>query len=196
MKDELIRKIGDSLKAGINTEKDLVYLLVEIRKLMDRDEFKDPILRCFCNWIVHTDLAIPSKGTNALLREFDESFDPSKKPNLSTEAGIRQWLCPPHGSFKWFRKHLQNFLKRYSLPTDLTVSEKRWGKFGNLYASIVSECPITIDPELVTPDVTLNYVEHIELSAPSEGQGPLTFLVWKVKLKNDSDIRVVRVMMS
>lgn len=45
MKDELIRKIQDVLDRRITNEKQVVYLLVEIRKLMDRDKYKDPILR-------------------------------------------------------------------------------------------------------------------------------------------------------
>jgi hypothetical protein len=44
MKDELIRKIQDVLDRRITNEKQVVYLLVEIRKLMDRDKYNDPVL--------------------------------------------------------------------------------------------------------------------------------------------------------
>jgi hypothetical protein len=54
MKDELIRKIQGVLDRRITNEKQVVHLLVEIRKLMDRDKYNDPVLRTFSNWVVHS----------------------------------------------------------------------------------------------------------------------------------------------
>jgi len=40
----------------ITQEKDLVYLLVEIRKLMDREKYTDEVIRSFSDWVVHIEL--------------------------------------------------------------------------------------------------------------------------------------------
>jgi hypothetical protein len=72
MKDELVRKIQGVLDRRITNEKQVVYLLVEIRKLMDRDKYKDPVLRTFINWVVHTSLELPHEGSTFILTEFDQ----------------------------------------------------------------------------------------------------------------------------
>ena len=56
MRDELCLKIQRLLDRKIRNEMQVVYLLVELRKLMDREQYKDPILRTFSNWVVHTSL--------------------------------------------------------------------------------------------------------------------------------------------
>ncbi len=71
MKDELLRKIQVVLDRRITNEKQVVYLLVELRKLMDRDDYKDPILRTFSNWVVHTTLENQAEGSTFILSEFD-----------------------------------------------------------------------------------------------------------------------------
>ncbi len=74
MRDELLRKIQGVLDRRITNEKQVVYLLVEVRKLMDRDDYKDPILRTFSNWIVHTSLENRADGSTLILSEFDHFF--------------------------------------------------------------------------------------------------------------------------
>ena len=50
MKDEILRKIQYVLDRRITNEQQVVYLMVELRKLMDRDGYKDSVVRTFCNW--------------------------------------------------------------------------------------------------------------------------------------------------
>jgi hypothetical protein len=54
MTDELVRKIQHLLHRRIRNEMRVVYLLVELRKLMDREKYNDPILKTMSNWVVHT----------------------------------------------------------------------------------------------------------------------------------------------
>jgi len=56
MKDELCSKIQAIIDRQIRKEMQVVYLLVEARKLMDRENYTDPVLRTFSNWVVHTSL--------------------------------------------------------------------------------------------------------------------------------------------
>ena len=75
MKDELIRKIQRVLDRRITNEMQIVYLLVEVRKLMDQDGYKDPVLRTFSNWVVHTSLENRADGSTLILNEFDHFMD-------------------------------------------------------------------------------------------------------------------------
>ena len=56
MTGELLEKIHKTLETGINEEKDLVYLLVETRKLIERKKYRDGIIKSYSDWIVHTKL--------------------------------------------------------------------------------------------------------------------------------------------
>jgi len=72
MTDELKTKIQNLLDRRVTNEFKLVYLLVELRKLMDREKYKDPILRMFANWVVHTSLELRADGSTLVLKEFDD----------------------------------------------------------------------------------------------------------------------------
>src|SRR5881296_3211476 len=98
MRDELLKKIEDTLNQGISTEKDVVYLLVEVRKLMDRDNYVDSVIRSFTNWLVHSELREAREGTTDLLKEFDEVVRLRQEEN-------RRSLCPPHCTFETFRRN-------------------------------------------------------------------------------------------
>jgi len=59
MEDQILRKIRAELKRGITEECQVVYLLVEIRKLLDRDgKNAEPYnsLRLYSDWAVHFSL--------------------------------------------------------------------------------------------------------------------------------------------
>src|SRR2546422_11205054 len=60
MEIALLRKIREQLERGISTECQVVYLLVEIRKLLDRERTSGAqygSLRLYCNWAVHVELS-------------------------------------------------------------------------------------------------------------------------------------------
>jgi len=57
-KIEIVEKLNDFLgeHAPFMEECHVVYMLVETRKVLDRENNrKYPILRFYCNWTVHTD---------------------------------------------------------------------------------------------------------------------------------------------
>src|SRR5204862_3269032 len=105
----LLTKIRDRLLQRILTEANLVYLLVELRKLMERDGYKDTSIKSFCNWIVHTELTQAGGGTTDLLAEFDEAVRIVIEEN-------RGWPFPQHYSFRRFRQNLKMLFSNYKLP--------------------------------------------------------------------------------
>jgi hypothetical protein len=50
MTDELRKNIQHVLDRPIRNEMQVVYLLVELRKLLDRENYKDSLLRAFSNY--------------------------------------------------------------------------------------------------------------------------------------------------
>jgi hypothetical protein len=151
-RDVLIQKITDTLIAGVGSEQAVVYLIVETRKLTDRDGYEDPVLRMFCNWVVHTDLANKGEGSTLLLAAVDKEIDDAVSQNKSIKS-------LPIFRFETFRNSLEKFLKHFDLPDDLVQSEKKWRPFIMLYSSIVSECPIICSAS----KIPLKHVERIEM---------------------------------
>jgi hypothetical protein len=154
MTDELLRKIQHVLDRRITNEKQVVYLMVELRKLMDRENYKDPVLRTFSDWVVHTSLSYPKEGSAFLLDEFDhlitEMFEHKKKSNRLEHVSLTEFRLALHRCFQQFGL-VGNFIK------------SDWKRFVQLYCSIVSECPIVF----TASKNKLKYIKQVELTGVS-----------------------------
>ena len=174
MKDELIRKIQHVLDRPIISEMQVVYLLVELRKLMDRDGYKDPILRTFSNWVVHTSLENRADGSTLILSEFD---------NVMAEIHERKRRppYPEHISFGTFRQALGRCFRLFGLSSKFFIGFKglaHWRKVGTLYCLIVSECPIVC----TASKTKLKYIKKVELQSVGPGRLAKKWAVLKWRL--------------
>src|ERR1017187_804388 len=72
MENSIIRKLSDHLREGIDTECEVVYLLCEVRKLLDKKTYPGPqfTLRLYSHWALHVDLT-HEKNTLPFLRQVD-----------------------------------------------------------------------------------------------------------------------------
>lgn len=158
MRDELLRKIQQVLGRRITNEMQVVYLLVELRKLMDREAYKDAVLRMFCNWVVHTSLEKRTDGSTLILSEIDDYM---------AELHERQKLLPhpKHMSLGTFREALIRCFAAFGLTPQFFSNLAEWKKFFNLYASIVSECPIVF----TASRRNLKYIKKAELRGLARG---------------------------
>jgi len=153
----------------------VVYLLVEVRKLMDRTAYANPLLRMFCNWVVHTTLEKPGVGAALILADFDalmvEIFERQQMPAQSRNI-----------TFGTFREALIQLFKHFALHDNLTQDAKQWERFCKLYSSVVGECPIVFNAS----KAPLRYVKSVELRGV--GPGPMVrgwpVLQWKITLQN------------
>src|SRR5947207_2263802 len=87
MTEDIIRKLTVELNKGITTEVQVVYLLVGIRKLIERDEVEEkyPALMFHCDWAVHAKLdRAPAKS---ILRLLDEA-----QPHLKAGTDLPETL--------------------------------------------------------------------------------------------------------
>jgi hypothetical protein len=152
MKDELLRKIQDVLDLQITTEMQVVYLLVELRKLMDRVKYEDPVLRTLCNWVVHTDLANKAEGSRLVLTEIDDQI----ARVLEKSEGVPSF---EHLSFGAFRAALGQCFDGFGLSANFIKDKNEYESFAGLYSSIVSECPIHFSAS----KTKLKYVKSVNL---------------------------------
>lgn len=156
MVPDLIYKLTRALEKSIETECEVVYVMVEIRKLMYRREaIRDldrrnaipevdrrklspefPVLKLFCDWTVHINITW-NREAERLMREFDGAIESVKAGN-GIPLRFLQFLSLSH-----FRDEFARFLKVNSLPSRLVEDGDEWDYFLDLYSAVVSDCPIT-----------------------------------------------------
>jgi len=146
MENEIIQKLRAVLAAPIETEAEVVYLLVEIRKFLDhvRRTQKFPVLRMYCNWVVH--ISLDRHGTGSIL----ESMDNALALKSTVEFGAALQRAFDIFSFDRLRNELRQFLQRNSLPTNLMDDPAQWGRLLQLYVNVVSECPLVFKDQRPT----------------------------------------------
>lgn len=149
---DLIYKLTRALKKPVQTECEVVYLMVEIRKLMDRREAERrkavpeedhrklrpefPVLKLFCDWAVHINIEW-NREAEPLMREFDGAVESVKAGN-GIPLSFLEFLSLSH-----LREQFARFLKLNELPTRLVEEGHAWDRFLDLYSAVVSDCPIT-----------------------------------------------------
>lgn len=69
----IVEKLHPELQKPIETEMQVVYILVELRKLLEHEGKKDAyaVLNFYGNWVVHTKLSA-SPIADKIVRLFDE----------------------------------------------------------------------------------------------------------------------------
>jgi hypothetical protein len=142
MTPEIVNKLGRFLDIHhpLTEECHAVYLLAEIRKLLDRENNKKaPLLRFYADWSVHTekDRITPQIETTMLgiLRNIRIGIAAN-----TLDAGA---ILGPFVYMENLRAEFRTFLAHYGLPAHL--ADDGWLSFRNLLAAVLVDQPIN-DP--------------------------------------------------
>ena len=141
MPEEIIKKLTAQLKKGITTEVQVVYLLVGIRKLLERDGQKSEYstLNFYCDWVVHSKL--DRSGAENILRDFDKAH-PLRKDGMDLPPELHNKIRDIYG-MRSFEKELQSFLKSYDLPPIAEDGDGR-SRFFYLYGQVIHDIPLMV----------------------------------------------------
>lgn len=182
MQNNILEKLTRELNNKITTEAQTVYLLVQIRKLMEHNCKKTfDILKMFCDWALHIKLS-HNKQIIEILKEFDEAME----RNDSGYGPIKY----DYLSLKKFKEAIKDFILEFNLPENILKSGE-WSTFIRLYTSIVSDCPVT------KKDYPFRFIKEISMSnwqpekAPSDyfKQREGFYIQWQVIKKDGTHIR-------
>jgi len=116
---------------------EVIYLMVEIRKILEYGGESYKTLRFYCNWVLHKELS-QEKTTKLLSDVFEPNVD-QKKSGHENARNIKS-IGRDFFMLKTFRKELEDFLKDHKLPMDLL--NKNWWTFGKLLLEIIKDCPV------------------------------------------------------
>ncbi len=184
MTADIIKKLTALLTKGIETEAEVVYLLVGIRKLLEQQDAKKQYeyLTFHCDWVLHPEL----EGTTAqrVLKSFDAANAhlraPARFESLPDEL---QREVTHITTMAGFQHEIDNFLTSNGLSTVDTMRPEGWAHFIHLYSRVIEDCPLVIkmkDQSASIVSVTLR-VEHP--TQPPE-ENVLFRVIWSVLDKN------------
>jgi hypothetical protein len=143
MTPALVENLTKVFSENTVDERDVMYALVEVRKLMETEGIKTefPELTFFCDWVVHPKLSGPF--TQQIIMYFDdyqELFEPVKtKPPIQDVSRLTAITSLTH-----FQDQLISLCERFNIQTHKIRDTHWWELFGENYAAILRDCPLEI----------------------------------------------------
>lgn len=130
------------LNLPLESERQIVYILVQIRKLLDRDqvsktEYMD--LRMFCNWAVHSDLSNPTvKRKLQLINDLGWNIPTNQ---LTPEQLMK---CSELLSLETARTEFVAVMRAYKLNSKVrhVFEPVWWADLLRQYFGVISDCPL------------------------------------------------------
>jgi hypothetical protein len=139
---EMVNKLYKFLESRIPFDEEchVLYLLVEIRKILDRDKNeKYPILRFYCDWSVHTEKDRITKK----MREIMNSIYCDVRVQIQSPALARaKSKIIDFMYMEDLQAEMKIFLSEYDLPKTLTSQKNNWLEFVKLLVKILADQPI------------------------------------------------------
>lgn len=185
MPPQIIDKLQGQLAKGLDDEAHVVYVMVEIRKLLEHFETKKdfPWLHLFSDWIVHTKIDGKHEAADWLLGNFDEMVERESK-GFTLE--FLDYL-----SLSDLREELRSLFAQNNVVSSITDSQEEWDHFLEHLSSAISDCPI----QYTASATSTKFVKRLTLTKELPNSYVLTlrepfklWMNWKVEL-NDGTSR-------
>ncbi len=188
MRSAIIEKLRSELSAPIQAERQVVYILVQVRKVIEQikeDATTNPFcsLELYCNWAVHPWL--DRTQARDLLKKVDMLYSKLFGCGLNEEEHNRLSNIL---NFNEFRIELDRFLREHELPTDMCADEDKWHNFLSWYSQVIEDCPLVCrsdDPALRMIDkIVFTKVDPVEGIRPSANRVAGFSINWEFFYRN------------
>ena len=161
MVNDILRKLESELRQEIISERQVVYILVEIRKLIDTEELAKQFeaLKLHCDWVVHTKLS--RRSAKELLSQLNNVYSERLSKNLPEKAMME---VSEKLGLQAFRRDFHSFLQLYGLD-DSVCNGNWWLAFLYYYSCVIQDCPLESRADsgwefnrvvLIDPDMTVS----------------------------------------
>ncbi len=165
MRDAIVEKLGAIMCGPPESEAVVAYALVEIRKLLERDNKKGDFttLTFFCDWVVHVKLS--GTGARDALSKLDlrlANLDLNNPNNVGADGEIYRFI-----SFEWLLQELSDFCREYKLPLKWVADPGSWRSCVKFYSQIVRDCPL----DVTRTDRNTVYIQKVSLMT-TDAQAP------------------------
>jgi hypothetical protein len=155
----ILSKLRLALTESISSERQVVYILVAIRKLLElsNDSERFVALRFYCDWATHA--VMDREGSARIVRRFNAW---QKISDDLRDAGVHAVLDPQLQAeldeiteLRRFRKQLATLLAEHQVDLSLAADDAKWRAFVEFFAQVVHGCP------LKCADSRLPYVDEV-----------------------------------
>jgi len=130
MEDAIITNLREILSKPITEECQVVYIMAETRKLLDRLNLRYPLLRFYCSWALHIRIDRLSPARE-ILETIAEDFKKERE-----EFKILDFV-----GLHLLKKEMKAFLESSDLPLDL-FEKNKWKRFKHLLINVLQDCPL------------------------------------------------------
>lgn len=123
-------------------EMEVIYLLVEIRKLMEREDVMQPrhrSIKFYCDWALHT---MKSRDFRGLEDVFNEIYVGCEEFFLRN-TGVTPQPLSRLMYFEQLRRDLRPFFEEHNLSVAMLDNEETWVSFVKQLLGIVTDQPIS-----------------------------------------------------
>jgi hypothetical protein len=139
MEREIARKLTDEFAQQITSERQVVYVLVELRKLLEKKETLDKYraLKLCCDWAAHPKLSWAS--AQAITRLFDQ-YEVKYRREV---VGVIQADMPELVEFcehTRFRAQFIEACESSGIPANAPKDDDWWRLFLTHYSEVVRDC--------------------------------------------------------
>jgi len=183
----IITKLQAELSAGIKTETQVVYLMAQIRKIIEQEQSGDKFDFLFfhCNWVLHPQM--DRQFAQAILDKFNQAHIHMVQGIQLTDLppSLRKELDPIF-SMDMFRYQLITFLQSHGLSWKELSDIFVWSAFIKLYISIIRDCPLVIQSSKTDSYIKKVEVDYIEADMKHHGYNFYYKISWMITDKNGS----------
>jgi len=140
MKLEIVDKLDKFLlkHSPFSEECEVVYLLVEIRKILEHDQDSNfKVLKFFCDWSVHTQKDRQMAGIIDIASKIDQLVSTVDKITTEQHEQILKFF-----EMSELRDELSKFFTMHSLPLALCEGDSNWSSFVDVLTQVLSNQPI------------------------------------------------------
>jgi hypothetical protein len=162
MMDAIKEKLRRAFADVLDTEMQVVYVLVEIRKYLEHNaelRKRHPALNFYCCWAVHSEAA--GHGADRILERFDR-LRPLMKSGLTADQKAEIFRTLTLGKLK---EELIDFLDALGIASSIKGSSADWLKFLKAYAAITEDCPFVLSSNSA---VKLRHIVRLPFDAAPE----------------------------
>lgn len=168
MQSAILDKITPYLRRLPVSQCEVVYVLAETRKFLDRSGQEFGRLRFYCEWALHANMT--RKTAREVLHEIDEAIA-ARDDGRIANGGFDALFTALFG-LQEFRKRLHDFCERNNLPTVWTGTIDKWSKVVQHYGLIVQDCPVEIEEK----QPTTRYIRKVVVSACRPDLGKMSHI--------------------
>jgi hypothetical protein len=186
-------KLRQALNEDITREKDVMYILGESRKLLEKlGNASHFALRLYCHWALHTDLTRPNTTLDFLTRV--DSFIEGELDHRRLSVADNHRMFREFIYLDTFRKELREFFAHFALPTALCDEDQRWHDFLKLYAGIIEDGSLYCGDDVAEAKKKgLKLIKGVTFSrgraTTADSYFPFYF-AWEVQMQDGSAVEV------